>query len=73
MVSRCSGPAPNEHLAFAWGNHYCLGHHLARLEGRIAITQLLQLFDNLEITVPEQPATAPHRVATGPGIPYRCV
>ena len=61
--------APNKHLAFASGNHYCLGHHLARLEGRIAITRLLQRFDNLEITVPpEQPATAPHRVATGPGI-----
>jgi cytochrome P450 len=26
--------------------------HLARLEGRIAITRLLQRFDNLEITVP---------------------
>jgi cytochrome P450 PksS len=44
--------APNKHLAFASGSHYCLGHHLARLEGRIAITQLLQRFDNLEITVP---------------------
>jgi cytochrome P450 PksS len=44
--------APNKHLAFASGNHYCLGHHLARLEGRIAITQLLERFDNLEITVP---------------------
>jgi cytochrome P450 len=44
--------APNKHLAFASGNHYCLGHHLARLEGRIAITRLLQRFDNLEITVP---------------------
>lgn len=44
--------SPNKHLAFASGNHYCLGHHLARLEGRIAITQLLQRFDHLELTVP---------------------
>ncbi|ULN43923.1 cytochrome P450 [Mycolicibacterium crocinum] len=43
---------PNKHLAFASGSHYCLGHHLARLEGRIAITQLLERFDHLEITVP---------------------
>ncbi len=47
---------PNKHLAFASGSHYCLGHHLARLEGRIAITQLLERFDHLEITVP--PVTA---------------
>ncbi|BBZ69104.1 cytochrome P450 family protein [Mycobacterium paraseoulense] len=45
---------PNKHLAFASGAHYCLGHHLARLEGRIALTQLLQRFDNLEITVPRE-------------------
>lgn len=45
---------PNKHLAFASGAHYCLGHHLARLEGRIALTQLLQRFSNLEITVPRE-------------------
>ncbi len=44
--------APNDHLALASGNHCRLGHHLARLVGRIAITQVLQRFDNLEITVP---------------------
>ncbi|MCV7378987.1 cytochrome [Mycobacterium alsense] len=44
---------PNKHLAFAFGAHYCLGHHLARLEGRIALTQLLR-FDRLELTVPRE-------------------
>lgn len=44
---------PNKHLAFAFGAHYCLGHHLARLGGRIAVAQLLR-FDRLELTVPRE-------------------
>lgn len=40
---------PNRHLAFAFGIHYCLGHQLARMEGRIALTTLLQRFPNWEL------------------------
>lgn len=43
---------PNPHLAFTTGIHYCLGHQLARLEGRIALTTLLQRFPNWELTRP---------------------
>ncbi len=32
---------PRQHLAFAWGPHMCLGLHLARMETRVVITQLL--------------------------------
>jgi cytochrome P450 len=30
-----------QHLAFAWGPHMCLGLHLARMETRVLLTQLL--------------------------------
>ncbi len=45
---------PNRHLAFNFGMHYCLGHQLARLEGRIALTTLLQRFPNWELAAPRE-------------------
>jgi hypothetical protein len=43
------GRQPNEHLAFGGGAHYCLGAHLARLEGQIAIGALVRRFDHLAL------------------------
>ncbi|OBH43439.1 cytochrome [Mycobacterium mantenii] len=43
---------PNKHLAFAFGIHYCLGHQLARLEGRTALATLLERFPNWELATP---------------------
>jgi cytochrome P450 len=37
----------NPHLGFGKGPHYCLGAPLARLEGEIALTTLLQRLPNL--------------------------
>ncbi len=34
------GRAPNPHLAFGFGEHFCLGAHLARLEMRLALRSL---------------------------------
>ncbi|RAP78182.1 cytochrome P450 [Paenibacillus montanisoli] len=39
--------APNRHLAFASGAHFCLGAPLARLEGEIALTVLMNRFPKL--------------------------
>lgn len=45
----------NKHLAFGQGMHYCLGAPLARLEGQIAISTLVQRMPNLRLSVaPDQ-------------------
>jgi len=45
------GRAPNHHLAFGDGMHFCLGAPLARLEGRIALEKLLERFPNPRLAV----------------------
>ncbi len=37
------------HVAFGFGEHFCLGAQLARMEGRIAFTQLLERFGTWEL------------------------
>jgi len=39
----------DHHLAFGYGIHFCMGAALARLEGRIAIDEVLQRFPTWEI------------------------
>ncbi|HEY8373900.1 MAG TPA: cytochrome P450 [Pseudonocardiaceae bacterium] len=42
------------HLAFGHGIHYCLGAHLARLEGEVALRDLLDAFPDLALAVPAE-------------------
>jgi cytochrome P450 len=41
----------DHHLAFGYGIHFCLGSALARLEGRIALDEVLQRFPTWEVDV----------------------
>ncbi len=41
---------PNPHLSFGIAEHFCLGVHLARLEGRVFFDELLDRFDSIERT-----------------------
>jgi cytochrome P450 len=41
---------PNPHLSFGIAEHFCLGVHLARLEGRVFLDELLDTFSTIELT-----------------------
>ncbi len=43
------GRQDNRHLAFGWAAHFCFGAPLARMEGQIAFSKLLQRFGSLAL------------------------
>jgi cytochrome P450 len=53
-----------QHLSFGYGLHFCLGANLARLEGRIALDQLLNRFPEWDID-DEGAALAPTSTVRG--------
>jgi cytochrome P450 len=62
--------APNPHLAFGNGIHFCLGAPLARLEGKIVLNAVLERLPHLRIdpnaTLEFIPSTAIHGVKSLP-------
>lgn len=43
------GRSPNPHLSFGIAEHFCLGVHLARLEGKVFFEELLSAFSTIEL------------------------
>jgi cytochrome P450 len=43
------GRHPNPHVAFGFGEHFCMGASLARLEARVLFDELLQRFSTIEL------------------------
>jgi cytochrome P450 len=52
------GRQPNPHVAFGFGEHFCLGAQLARLEARVLLEELSRRFSDLSI------AGEPQRVSS---------
>lgn len=48
---------PNRHVAFGTGIHFCLGHQLARMEGRCALKSLFGRWPGLSLAVDEAEIT----------------
>ncbi|MBW2448186.1 MAG: cytochrome P450 [Deltaproteobacteria bacterium] len=50
---------PGQHVAFGWGEHYCLGASLARLEGEVALQEIFRRFGEVQSAGPieRQPGT----------------
>lgn len=59
-LTRCE----TSHIAFGRGIHHCLGAPLARLEGRIAFTMLLERFEDMHLLT-DRPQFKDHVVLRG--------
>ncbi|HZB73081.1 MAG TPA: cytochrome P450 [Acidimicrobiales bacterium] len=57
--------SPNEHVAFGFGTHFCLGASLARLELRVVFEQLLARLPDLALVDPREPAFRPANFVSG--------
>src|SRR6202034_14703 len=59
------------HVAFGYGIHFCLGAALARLEGRVALDEVLQRFPTWEIDWDNAVQAPPSTVRGGQKLPVR--
>jgi cytochrome P450 len=39
----------SQHVSFGGGHHFCLGSHLARLEGEVAVGRMIRRFEHLDL------------------------
>ncbi|MBV8160623.1 MAG: cytochrome P450 [Acidimicrobiia bacterium] len=57
--------SPNEHVAFGFGAHFCLGSSLARLELVCMFEHLLRRLPDIELADPGEPAYRPANFISG--------
>ena len=57
--------APNDHVAFGFGPHFCLGSSLARLELRALFEVLLDRLPDLRLRSPEEPGNRAANFVSG--------
>ena len=50
---------PNPHVSFGFGPHFCLGAALARLEGRVVLTELVRRFATVNLAGPVERTASP--------------
>jgi cytochrome P450 len=50
---------PNPHVSFGFGPHFCLGAALARLEGRVVLSELVARFASVEAAGPLERTASP--------------
>jgi cytochrome P450 family 142 subfamily A polypeptide 1 len=50
-----SARTPNEHVAFGYGAHFCLGANLARLEIRVLLEEILTRMPGLALASDQAP------------------
>jgi cytochrome P450 len=63
--------APNPHLAFGFGTHFCMGAHLARVELETIYRHLLTRLESFEVTGPVE-RLASHVNGGFKHLPVRC-
>jgi cholest-4-en-3-one 26-monooxygenase len=56
---------PNEHVAFGFGPHFCLGNSLARLELRVLFEQLLERLPGIRLVDRDEPDHRPANFVSG--------
>jgi cytochrome P450 len=54
-----------QHLTFGYGAHFCLGAALARLEGRVALEEVLNRFPEWDVDWSQSPHLAPTSTVRG--------
>ena len=57
--------SPNDHIAFGFGAHFCLGSSLARLELRALFEVLADRLPDLRLATPTEPAHRPANFVSG--------